>query len=143
VATFEHSVTIDRPVEEVFAYLTDIRNLPRWQDGVVDARAEQEAGPGAQFTEVRSFLGKRIESTMEIFEYEPSRVFSIRVAKGPIPFEVRHVFEVAGDGTRIQVHGSGEPGGFFKLAEPLVARQAEKAAKKSFATLKKLLESAG
>jgi hypothetical protein len=36
--------------------------------------------------------------------------------------------------------GEGEPGGFFKLAEPLVARQAERQFKGDFETLKELLE---
>lgn len=139
--SFEHSVTIGRPIETVFAYLTDVRNLPQWQQGVVEIRPAGEMGLGATFTEVRSFLGKRIESTIEVTEYEPDRLFSIRVVSGPIPFEVRHRLESAGAGTTVQVEGSGEPGGFFKLAEGLVARQAERAAKKDFGSLKKTLES--
>jgi carbon monoxide dehydrogenase subunit G len=138
--SFEHSVTIDRPIETVFAYLTDVRNLPRWQQGVVEIRPADQMGLGATFTEVRSFLGKRIESTLEVVEYEPARLFSIRVVSGPIPFEVKHRLDAIGGGTRIGIEGSGEPGGFFKLAEGLVGRQAERAAKKDFASLKKVLE---
>jgi carbon monoxide dehydrogenase subunit G len=137
---FEHSVTIDRPVETVFAYLTDVRNLPRWQQGVVEIRPAGEMALGATFAEVRGFLGKRIESTLEVVEYEPGHLFSIKVVSGPIPFEIRHLLEPEGGGTRIRIEGSGEPGGFFKLAEGLVARQAERAAKKDFANLKKVLE---
>jgi carbon monoxide dehydrogenase subunit G len=141
--SFEHSVTIDRPAETVFAYLTDVRNLRRWQQGVVEIRPGGDMGPGATFTEVRSFLGKRIESTIEVTEYEAPRLFSIKVVSGPIPFSVRHTLEPSGDATLLQVEGTGEPGGFFKLAEGLVARQAERAAKKDFARLKKTLEAEG
>lgn len=140
MVSFEHSVTIDRPVETVFGYLTDVRNLPQWQQGVVEIRPAGEMGLGATFAEVRSFLGKRMESTIEVSEFETGRLFSIKVVNGPIPFEVRHTLEPSGSGTRLRVEGSGEPGGFFKLAEGLVARQAERAAKKDFANLKKVLE---
>jgi carbon monoxide dehydrogenase subunit G len=140
VATIEHALTVNRPVEEVFAYLTDVRNLPEWQQGVAETRPEGETGVGARFVEVRTFLGKRLESTIEIVEYEPSRLFTIRVVAGPIPFEVRHTLEPENGGTRIRISGSGEPGGFFKLAEGLVTRQAQKAAEKDFAKLKQLLE---
>jgi ligand-binding SRPBCC domain-containing protein len=143
MAAIEHALTVNRPVEEVFAYLTNVRNLPEWQKGVTEARPEGEIGVGARFTEVRTFLGKRIESTMEVVEHEPARLFTIRVVKGPIPFEVRHTFRSEDAGTRIQIAGSGEPGGFFKLADGLVARQAQKAAEKDFARLKTLLEARG
>jgi uncharacterized membrane protein len=136
----EHAVTVNRPAEEVFAYLADVRNLPEWQDEVVETRPQGEAGVGARFVEVRSFLGKRLESTIEIVEYEPSRLFTIRVIEGPIPFEVRHTLEPDGAGTRVAVVGEGEPGGFFKLAEGLVTRKVQKAAEKDFAKLKQVLE---
>jgi len=41
------------------------------------------------------------------------------------------------------VHAEGEPGGFFKLAEPIVARASERQLKGDFETLKDLLEGGG
>jgi uncharacterized membrane protein len=140
VARMEHTVTVKRPAEEVFDYLADVRHLPQWQDGVVEVRTDDEPRVGSRFVEVRSFLGKRIESTVEIVAYEPSRLFTIKVIEGPIPFEVRHTIEPEGDATRVDVMGEGEPGGFFKLAEGLVTRQVQKAAEKDFAKLKQVLE---
>jgi uncharacterized membrane protein len=140
VARMEHTVTVNRPAEEVFAYLADVRNLPHWQAEVVETRPQGEVAVGARFVEVRSFLGKRIESTIEIVEYEPSRLFTIKVIDGPVPFEVRHTLDSEGDATRVQVVGEGEPGGFFKLAEGLVTRKVQKAAEKDFAKLKQVLE---
>ena len=142
VARMEHTVTVNRPAEEVFDYLADVRHLPEWQDGVVEVRSDGEPRAGSRFVEVRSFLGKRIESTIEIVAYEPSTLFTIKVIQGPIPFEVRHTIEPEGSGTRVHVVGEGEPGGFFKLAEGLVTRQVQKAAEKDFAQLKQVLEAA-
>ena len=138
----EHTVVINRPVGEVFSYLTNPDNLPEWQSGVTEARKEGEGllGAGSRLTEVRTFLGKRISSTLEVTAYEPDREFSIRVVTGPIPFAVRHVFEPADGGTRITFSGEGEPGNLFKLAEPLVARAVKRQSEADFATLKRVLE---
>ena len=138
----EHEVVVNRPVSEVFAYLTDAASLAEWQGGVVEARKESEGpvGVGTRFSEVRKFLGRRLESTVEVTEHEPDRTFSLRVVSGPVPFEVRHTLEPTNGGTRIKLVGQGEPGGFFKLAEPLVARQAKRTFEHDFATLRDILE---
>ena len=141
MARMEHTVTVKRPAEEVFAYLADVRHLPQWQDGVVEVRTDDDkTRVGSRFVEVRSFLGKRIESTIEIVAYEPSRLFTIKVIEGPIPFEVRHTIEPEGDATRVDVVGEGEPGGFFKLADPLVERAVRRELEGNLATLKDILE---
>ena len=141
----EHSVTIDRPVGEVFAYLTDVRNVPEWQEGVREIRLEGDApvSQGTRFTEVRKFIGRRLESTLEVSEHEPNRRFTVRTLSGPVPFTVRHTFEPSGNGTRIDVVGEGEPGGFFKMGEGLVARQARRMFERDFSKLKAVLEARG
>jgi hypothetical protein len=60
---------------------------------------------------------------------------------GPVPFSVTQVLEPRDDGTRLSFVGEGEPGGFFKLAEPVVARVAERQFKNDFETMKDILES--
>jgi uncharacterized protein YndB with AHSA1/START domain len=56
----EHSLVIERPPAEVFAYTTDPANLPEWQSTALEARSDGQEG--AHLTEVRKFLGRRMES---------------------------------------------------------------------------------
>src|SRR5581483_4869825 len=109
MAKIEFSIDVQRPVEEVFAYLTDPANLPEWQSGAVEGRPEGSGPPavGSRFVEVRKFLGRKIESTLEVTEYEPNRRFAFRVVSGPVPFRVDHVLEPADGGTTIRVSGDG------------------------------------
>ena len=141
----EYSVTISRPVSEVFAYLTDVRNVPEWQAGVVTMTPQTDAlvAVGTRFTEVRKFLGRRIESTLEVTEHEPDRRFTITTVTGPVRFTVRHTLERSGEGTRVDVVGEGEPGGFFRMGEGLVARQARRTFERDFSKLKAVLEARG
>jgi uncharacterized membrane protein len=139
---FSFTLEIDRPVDEVFAYVTNLENLPAWQGSAVEARQVSE-GPmrvGAKLREVRKFLGRRIESELEVTEFEPGRKFSLKVMSGPLPYSVEHAFESFDARTRITVVGEGDAGGFFKVAEPMVVRAAKRQARGDFETLKKILE---
>jgi uncharacterized protein YndB with AHSA1/START domain len=143
MARTEHTVVVERPPEEVFAVLTDITHLPEWQAGAGAVRGlEGDLGVGSTYVQESKFLGKRLEATIEVTEFEPGRRFSLRTRTGPIPFRVRHTLEPAGGGgsTRLHVELDGEPGGVFKLAESLVMRKARRQVEADFATLKQLVE---
>lgn len=136
----EFSIDIDRPPSEVFAYLTEPANLPEWQSSALEARWEGEKARGGRVKEVRKFLGRRMESELEVTEYEPDKRFDLRVLSGPVPFSVHHTLESRNGETRLSFVGEGEPGGFFRLAEPIVARTAERQFRSDFETLKDVLE---
>ena len=141
---FEFTLEIDRPVEDVFAYLTAVENLPEWQASAVEAQWDAEpVGVGSRMTEVRQFMGRRVESTLEVTEYEANRRFALRVASGPVPYRVDHSFEALEGRTRIVFRGEAEPGRRFKLAQGMLARTAERQFKADFAKLKDVLESGG
>lgn len=140
---FETTITIDRPVEDVFAFVRDPGALPEWQTGVTEAHVEG-GGPvqaGSKITEVRKFLGRELRSTLEVTALEENKTFNLKVLEGPIPFLIQQDFEAVDGKTKIVVVGEGEPGGMFKLAEPLVGKAAERQMKADFETLKDLLES--
>ena len=69
----EASVVINRPTEEVFAFVTDIEKLPQWMSELVEAKQTSEGpmGVGTTMSAVASPLGRRAESTQEVTEYEP------------------------------------------------------------------------
>jgi carbon monoxide dehydrogenase subunit G len=129
-------IDIDRSPEEVYAFLTDVSNLPSWQSGVHSARRE-----GSQIHESRHMLGRELNTTLEIEEEEPPRVFALRALNSPVPFSVRHELEPSGGGTRLTVTGEGDAGLLPGFAAGIMARRAEKQFRKDFERLKRLLES--
>jgi uncharacterized protein YndB with AHSA1/START domain len=138
----EESVVVGRPIEEVFAYLTDPSKVPEWQSSALEARLETE-GPmraGSRAVETRKFLGRKLESKMDVLEYESPKLFTIKVASGPVPFQVTNTLSETGAGTRVDAVIEGEPGGFFRLAEPLVVRAVQRELRGNLETLKDVLE---
>ena|SRR5215210_1018275 len=139
----EHSVVIDRPIEEVFAYLTDANNDSLWQASTLETEQTSEGpvGVGTIYRSVSKFLGRTIETTLEVTEHEPPRKQCIRATSGPIPAAGCYLLEPAdGGSTRFTQTLEAEVGGFFRLAEPLVARAFRRQMQADMATLKDLLE---
>jgi carbon monoxide dehydrogenase subunit G len=129
----ELTIEIARTPEEVFAYLTEVSNLPAWQAGVKSATLRD-----GRVEESRSLFGKELHTSLEIVEREAPRVFTLRALDSPVPFSVRHELEPAGGGTRLTVTAEGDVPGF---AAGLLARRAEKQFRKDFERLKQILES--
>jgi carbon monoxide dehydrogenase subunit G len=138
----ELTIEVARTPEDVFAYLTDVSNLPAWQSGVHAAQIEDAGRPrvGARIRESRHMLGGKRDTTLESTEYDAPRLFSLRALDSPVPFLVRHELEPSGDGTRLTVTGIGDAGLLPGFAAGIMARRAEKQFRKDFERLKKLLE---
>ena len=66
--------------------------------------------------------------------------FAFKSTSGPIPVAGSYTLEPVGDGTRVIFALEGEPGGFFKVAEPIVRRITLRQWETNLANLKDLLE---
>jgi len=76
----ERRARVDAPPEELFAYLSDLANLPEWQSGIVSAEitSGDELGVGTTARVVRDLMGQRIEAPMTVTAYEPPSRLAIR-----------------------------------------------------------------
>jgi mannose-6-phosphate isomerase-like protein (cupin superfamily)/uncharacterized protein YndB with AHSA1/START domain len=139
----ERSVVIDRAPEEVFAFVADLRNDPRWNSAIDEVRQTSEGPPGVgtTFRTVAHFLGRRFETPEEVTEYEPDRKLSTEVTSGPLRFTGSRIVEGVAGGARLTLTVEGHSGGFFGIAEPIFARLAARRLKTELARLKDLLES--
>jgi uncharacterized protein YndB with AHSA1/START domain len=139
----EHTVVIERSVEAVFAFTTDPNNESLWQSTSLETEqtSEGEVDVGTTFRNTSKFLGRRIESTYQVTENDPPHKQCIRITSGPISGAACYLCEPAdGGSTRFTQNFETEVGGFFRLAEPLVARAIRRQMEADMATLKDLLE---
>ncbi len=139
----DKSVVINRPVEEVFAFVSPGENWSQWASELVETTKTSE-GPldvGTTYVHVAQMLGRRIENGYEVTEYEPNRKVSMKATSGSVPADVAMAFEPVEGGTRFALSVEAEIAGFFKLAEPLVARSMSRQQDANLANLKDLLES--
>lgn len=137
----ELSVEIKRPVEEVFAYLTDPAKEPEWNSAVLECRADPPGpiGVGSKIHIVSSILGRRTESTYEVTTLVPNKKY-VHKTNTPFPVEATYLVEPTAGGTEVTLEGVAEPGGFFKLAAPVLGRIANRQIQAQLDTMKELLE---
>ena len=57
--TFSNSVAIDRPVDEVFAFISDFENVPKWNYAIAETR---KSSPGPSLSARRLFSDARSRS---------------------------------------------------------------------------------
>lgn len=138
----ETSVEIDRSSDEVFDYISDFENNPEWQSGQVKARFTSE-GPlrvGSTYDQVAKFLGREILSTFEVIEYEQNRMVKASTTSGSFPITFTRIVEPREGGAKVSAIVEGDAGGFFKLAEPLLARMVQRSIDSDYQNLKRILE---
>ncbi len=142
MAKFEINLVINRPIEEVFAFISNPENLPRWRAGTLElARTSSEPlSVGSIFKGRFTFLGRPFDGNLEIIAHEPHRRYGTKLTEGPFPLEARYALVPAGSGTHLTLVIEGEPGGFFKLAEPLVVNLAKRSYEADLNNLKEMLE---
>ena len=146
MARMEIGVVINCPIEEVCAYLNDVRNWPKWRSDVLEAEQTSEGpvGVGTTVRLVQQWMGQRSEAILEVTEYEPNRKLKYWGTSGPGSAEHTYTFEPVEGGTKVTFVAETEIGGFVKrlygLAEPVFMRMARRHMEDSFANLKDILE---
>ena len=137
------SIIIHRPIEEVFAYVSNLQNGPQWQTGLFEVRrlTQGSLGIGSQFTSVRKFLGRKLEGGVEIVAYEPNSKTTIKSTSGSVPFEQSFLFEPTAEGTKLTTEIELRTVGFMGLAEPMIAGSLKREMEAAFGDLKDMLES--
>ena len=134
------SLHVNRPVAEVFSYLNDPTKMLEWNSTLDEATAsETPIKVGTRIrTRVRG-LGRKIEGTLEVVEYEPNKRVVMKIDQ-PFSWKAIYTYQAENGGTRLVFAAEGELGGFFKLSEPILGRILKKQLQAQFETAKELLE---
>jgi len=135
---FEQAIDIQRPIEEVFAYLADFTNIPEWNYYVRQVR-QLTAGPvavGTRYEQVR----RTDRQCYEVTVLRAPRTVAVTTVGGERPaFHRQFELEPNGRGTRLSDRWEldlGYPSAVQRLAAPRVTR----AVGENLAVLKRLLE---
>jgi uncharacterized protein YndB with AHSA1/START domain len=139
---FETSVRIARPIEEVFAYVSDPGHFPAWNSAVeaVQRPSVGEGGVGSTYAMQRKLPSGSAENEFEIVVFEQPREFAIRTTSGPTPFDYRYRFSPEDGATVVHLSAEVELGGVAALAGPLGRRFVTRGVDENLAALKYILE---
>lgn len=141
MAHAENSITIDRPVEDVFAFVADGMNGPLWRPAIIDIAPMP--GKTNAYKQGLKGPGGRIDGDYEITESKPNELIKFQVTAGPARPNGTYQFEALGlSSTRLTFILDFEPKGLARLMDPMItaSMRAEVA---TLANLKTYLESQG
>ena len=145
MARIEGEITIRRRVEDVFDYVADQTNEPRYNAAMV--RAEKATpgpiGPGTRFNSAVASAGRPLEMVIEYTGYDRPKLLASTTTMKQADIEYTLRFEPAEAGMRMRWSGQVRPKGVLRLLGPLVAWKGRGQEQRIWESLKRHLESSG
>lgn len=143
---FEATVVVDRPIEEVFAFLADGKNDPKFSPRVLEIAKTTDGPPGVGtvYASTVKDAGMKTKREFKLTGFNaPTRIRWAEVSKNLITAsEGGYDLAREGSGTRVTIHNVLEGHGPGKLLLPLALRSARKGAPDFGAAIKRAVEAA-
>jgi uncharacterized membrane protein len=125
MAQAESSITVNRPVDEVYAFLLDGTNNPRWRPGVIsiERKLGSPAARGAAYTQqLKGPGGRPIAGDYSVVECQPNELIRFEVTAGPARPTGAYRLARAGNATQVTFSLHYEPKGIARLLDPMIAQ---------------------
>jgi carbon monoxide dehydrogenase subunit G len=139
----ETSISVNKPVEEVFAFLSDPNNQTRLNSTLTEVVVDGPVAVGTKFKLKGSVMGRDFETDNEIVALEKNKSFGMKTFAAPPASDVTntYTFEKEGSGTKVTlamdsvIMTGGVPG-----MEDMVKNQLKSGLESTMAAIKKALE---
>ena len=143
MSTVTNTISIRRPIEDVFAVLTDVENTGKWFPGNVEEHwtSPPPHGVGSTRHAVVTMRGRQTENDAVTTEYQPPHRAAMKGTSPNAPFTVTLTFAPDDDGTRVNVTSEIGLRGTLRLFGPLLTALYGRAWARGLANLKRLMES--
>jgi Polyketide cyclase / dehydrase and lipid transport len=128
---------------EVFAFLADLRNIPRWNYAIARTvpTSPGPAGAGATYRQIRT-IPRRSEENLQITVFQPPTRLAVQGQLGPVRATASYLLEPVPGGTRLANDVELEPlSAPLRPIGPLAVPRVKAAVAHNLGTLKELLES--
>lgn len=121
--TARHTIWIDRPRDQVFAFFIDFSQASRWRQYVqsMTLAGPGPLGAGSRIRTVIELNDARQEFQMEVLAFDPPSLWRHRTLESDFSGFVEYRFDIEGKGTRVTFTISAKPKGVYGwLAMPIM-----------------------
>lgn len=137
------AVTINRPIKDVFDYVTDIPRETEWFTGMRAVRRLSRLGhgTGTEYEFRMRLWGYPFSTLMRVTDFAPPGRMTMLSIRSPITFSATYSFEPLPDGgtlVRLDAHVIG--GSVYRLLGPAFLPMLRVAISRRFALLKQRME---
>ena len=138
---FVTTVDLERPLETVWNYMTDLHRVKDWSSEVVETVYLGPIRLGATGVDIRRIGKHEIRVNREVTGYHPPTLLVLTFGP-PVNSIARFSFRPTPiGGTRLTCRTTIKPVGWKRLISPLIVAEARRADEKQFARAKSNLES--
>jgi uncharacterized protein YndB with AHSA1/START domain len=117
----ERTMTVQKPLDQVWAYLTDFTNTEEWDPPTVSTtRISGDGGVGTVYRNVSKILGREVEIEYTVVDLEPRSVLRLRGTTSSMEMLDTIRFAESPDGVTVTYTAEFDPQGAAKLVEPLL-----------------------
>jgi uncharacterized membrane protein len=111
------TITINKPIADVFAYVTNGANAPVWRPGVLDISKVSGSGVGEKWKQgVKGPGGRRIDADYEVTSWDAPNKMEFQATAGPVRPSGGYLFAQSGpDATDVTFWLKAEIGGLKGL----------------------------
>ena len=118
-----NEIVINRPVSEVFEFLSKPENDPKWRHGILEISRTSGIGTGSKYQQVMTGPGgRRMSVDIEITDSQKDMLITFHATSGPIRPKGAYVFKDDGGNTRLQLMLEVELKGVKRLMGPMVQK---------------------
>lgn len=140
---FKETISIEAPVETVFAVATDFEYASKVMDTVVKAEKITD-GPmqaGTQIKELRNVRGRAVETILHVTEFIANQKYTVKSESGGMTIEYQYDFLAEENGTTVNFKGTIRSKGLRNmLIKPFFEKILKKEDENHLTSLKKYIE---
>jgi uncharacterized membrane protein len=140
--TFTNTIDITRPINDVYEYLADLRNVPEWNWAIesTEPTSESPIRVGSTFRQIRHTPTRSIEE-LQITELRQDERIVVSGQLGSFNARIVYNLSPSHDGTTIENTMALEATGPTQILASLMGPRVSRSVASNLANLKKVLES--
>ena len=144
MAKIQKSITINGPVDRVFAYVDDVMTIPEWLPSMMEVRDVTGSGVGQHYRWRYKMAGVPLNGESTVTEHIPNER-RVTDSKGGVLSTWTYTFEPHDGGTKlgIEIEYTIPVPVLGKLAEKLVLKRNEREADTAMENIKDKMEAEG
>ena len=115
------TVTVDKPVDKVFAYLSDFATTTEWDPGTVQTvRISGDGAVGTEYRNTTRFAGRETQLTYVVDELVPNQRIALRGENKTVIAHDTMTFRTSGRGTEVTYTADFTFKGLTRFLAPLL-----------------------
>jgi hypothetical protein len=141
---FSDKTTIDRPITEVFEFISDLRNGPKMNEDIlnVEKLTDGPIGVGSKFKETKVIRGRNTEAMIEVVQYEATTAFSAQSEVNGLKVTYHYQLSEGNNGTIVKFHCEVKTSGLImSITKPLIIKILKKEDGDHLTYIRRVLES--